>query len=475
MFVSTAFIFQALLIVGHAERESTETRLLAADDRLYEEAPPAASHEAAVASAVAPHQEPSPAQPDGATDPGSAAAALAASRAESITSPETWRFEPVGHTREPKDIPWCVESRIPWEGRSQYSSVTVLGNLTKPDETMSGALTVLQFDRAEGSPIGPGKPWGRMALLKSWDHTNKHEPALIRQGSTGNGFSVYLLDEYKAAGRPSGFFLLNMVRGTDLRTILRQKLMSLAPIQHIFAQLIFMLKSLHDRNVVHRDLKADNILLTPPDCYEILGKGPTSEWVRLNCRFVLTDYGLACSMQEDATKGKGFYCPKDTSLMGTADYVVPEILDVKRNGWSPAADVYCMGSLMTLMLLGYWPITAEPGVSAGGALVAKGQINKGLQKIVAGIHNGLPKIKGLLDKRAVVLNLQPEGAAENMIMGMLSLDPLARPSADTLWANPFLPEDVKEQVVALNPRALDSESSRGTFPRFSERDLAAGE
>ncbi|VDK77140.1 unnamed protein product [Litomosoides sigmodontis] len=100
---------------------------------------------------------------------------------------------------------------------------------------------------------------------------------------------------------------------------------------HLFRQLTEAIHYLHDRGVVHRDIKAENVLLD--------GNGDVK----------LTDFGFARYINRNELS---------QSFCGTKPYSAPEIIH-HRPYDAYACDWYAMGVLLYTMLIGEWPY--DPG------------------------------------------------------------------------------------------------------------------
>jgi serine/threonine protein kinase len=108
-------------------------------------------------------------------------------------------------------------------------------------------------------------------------------------------------------------------------------------------QLFQALRHLHDRSVVHRDVKAENILL-------VSNPAQTSSW-----HIKLIDFGLA--MRVEAPSCVFSLCteqevPFEELVCGTAYYCAPEVWI---NEYGPKVDVWAAGVVLYLALLGTFP------------------------------------------------------------------------------------------------------------------------
>jgi CRP-like cAMP-binding protein len=96
------------------------------------------------------------------------------------------------------------------------------------------------------------------------------------------------------------------------------------------------LAAIHDRGLVHRDVKPSNILLRPDG-------SP-----------VLTDLGLATALAESARERR--LTPTDI-IVGTADYISPE--QVAGTAVDERSDLYALGVVLYEMAVGYVPFAGR--------------------------------------------------------------------------------------------------------------------
>ncbi len=133
--------------------------------------------------------------------------------------------------------------------------------------------------------------------------------------------------------------VMDYVGGGTLREIVAEK-GPLAPevAVRLVAEVLDGLAAAHDRRLVHRDIKPDNVLLAPG--WQDLEPGDVR----------LTDFGIARIV------GDG---PKTTTgLLGTPEYMSPELLTT--GGADSPADVYGVGIMLYELLAGRTPF-AGPG------------------------------------------------------------------------------------------------------------------
>ena len=131
------------------------------------------------------------------------------------------------------------------------------------------------------------------------------------------------------------FMVMEFVDGEPLNKILfREKRLSVKKACEIVLQVAEALHYIHRQNVVHCDIKTENILISEE---EIEGK-------RTRMVAKLLDFGLARPLV--ATRAS-------TSLSGTPHYVAPE--RIRGEPASPASDVYGVGILLYELLTGQVP------------------------------------------------------------------------------------------------------------------------
>ncbi len=129
---------------------------------------------------------------------------------------------------------------------------------------------------------------------------------------------------------PISFLVTQYVEGLPLKSVLN-KLGGLNAINTLALarQVLVALSQLHENGIVHRDLKSDNLLVTP------------------NNRVYLIDFGIAKMVDGDTLTRTGQFA-------GTVGYAAPEQL-VDSRAVDIRADLYALGVIMAEALMGKLP------------------------------------------------------------------------------------------------------------------------
>ena len=127
------------------------------------------------------------------------------------------------------------------------------------------------------------------------------------------------------------FIILDYLPGGDLRYHLsKRKKFSEKEIKFLTSNLILSLEYLHNKNIIHRDVKPENLVFD------------------LNGYLHLTDLGISCEF----IKGKKLF-----NSSGTLSYMAPEVLLRKNHNFS--VDFYALGIIIYELIFGKRPFNGK--------------------------------------------------------------------------------------------------------------------
>jgi serine/threonine protein kinase len=112
------------------------------------------------------------------------------------------------------------------------------------------------------------------------------------------------------------------------------------------------LSAAHERGIIHRDIKAGNVMVTPTGQVKVL------------------DFGLAKLLDEEAARTSGIHHTELTEVgipYGTATYAAPE--QARGDRVDARADIFSTGVLLYEMLTGSWPFKGKTAVDVRHAVL----------------------------------------------------------------------------------------------------------
>ncbi|CAM4697312.1 serine/threonine-protein kinase D3-like [Lepidochelys kempii] len=135
------------------------------------------------------------------------------------------------------------------------------------------------------------------------------------------------------------FVVMERLRGDMLEMILSSETGRLPePLaKFLIAQILSALHHLHTRNIVHCDLKPENVLLASDEPYP---------------QVKLCDFGFARIIEESSFR---------RSVVGTPAYLAPEVL--RQHGYNRALDMWAVGVIIYVSLSGTFPFNEEEDVN----------------------------------------------------------------------------------------------------------------
>ena len=148
------------------------------------------------------------------------------------------------------------------------------------------------------------------------------------------------------------FIAMQYIEGRNVRQLVNGRPLSLESALSIVLQTADALAAAHARGIIHRDIKAGNVMVTPTGQVKVL------------------DFGLAKLLDEDAARTSGIHHTEITEVgipYGTATYAAPE--QARGDRVDSRADIFSTGVLLYEMLTGTWPFQGKTAVEVRHAVL----------------------------------------------------------------------------------------------------------
>ncbi|KAJ3272569.1 Protein kinase [Terramyces sp. JEL0728] len=261
----------------------------------------------------------------------------------------------------------------------EYQNVTARDLTTLSDEELlkkiGNSLLILESMVSEGNPTllyTKVKPIGRGAsskvfIAKKNDtgqeyalkqmvlHEQKYKENVVEEllmlKALKHPNVVNYIDSYYLQG--DLWIILELMEGGPLNDIIENYILTEENMRTICYETAKGIKFLHECNIIHRDIKSDNILLG--------SKGTVK----------LIDFGFSAKLETDDSKRE--------TLAGTAYWMAPEVIKHKGQGYCNKIDIWSFGIVVVEMVDGQPPYLEEDFVRA----------------IYLIVTNGAPKIKNI--------------------------------------------------------------------------------
>lgn len=222
-----------------------------------------------------------------------------------------------------------------------------------PGRTLGGRYEVQDKVGAGGMAVvyrGLDRVLGRTVAIKTMLPQYANDPsfaARFKQEAQAAAAlqSPYIVSVYDwGKDNDTYYIVMEYLRGTDLKSgIRRHGALDGKKVAQIGSQIAQALSVAHRHDIIHRDIKPQNIMVQPDGNIKVM------------------DFGIA--------RAKNSHLTTDNSVLGTAHYVSPEQTQGKALG--PTTDIYSLGVVMYEAATGSVPFDGDDAIS-----VALKQVNE---------------------------------------------------------------------------------------------------
>jgi serine/threonine protein kinase/photosystem II stability/assembly factor-like uncharacterized protein len=177
---------------------------------------------------------------------------------------------------------------------------------------------------------------------------------LLREAQTASALNHPNICTIYQIGRvDDGFYLvMELVEGQPLNELAHRAKLTAEAVTHYGVQIADALAHAHDRQIVHRDLKGANVVITPDGRVKVL------------------DFGLARRLDQAAvdaiTRSQASF-ERDRSMVGTLPYMAPEVLTGETAGYQ--SDIWALGVLLYEAVTGQLPFGGSTPYGLSAAIL----------------------------------------------------------------------------------------------------------
>ncbi|MCM3871015.1 MAG: protein kinase [Pyrinomonadaceae bacterium] len=148
------------------------------------------------------------------------------------------------------------------------------------------------------------------------------------------------------------FIAMQYLPGRNVRQLVNGRPLDLSSALSITLQVADALDAAHSQGIIHRDIKAGNVMVNNQGLAKVL------------------DFGLAKLLDEDAARTSGIHHTELTEVgvpYGTATYAAPE--QARGERVDSRADIFSTGVLLYEMLTGTWPFRGKTAIDVRHAVL----------------------------------------------------------------------------------------------------------
>ena len=227
---------------------------------------------------------------------------------------------------------------------------TILGNYQILDKLGAGGQGTVykaldtKLGRTVVIKVLPAEFTAKEANLKRFER----EARLASSLDHPNICTIFDLNEINGIN----YIAMQYIDGRNVRELVNGRPLELQSALSIAIQVTEALAAAHARGIIHRDIKAGNVMVTSGGQAKVL------------------DFGLAKLLDSDAARTSGIHHTDLTELgipYGTATYAAPE--QARGDRVDSRADIFSTGVLLYEMLTGTWPFRGKTAIDVRHAVL----------------------------------------------------------------------------------------------------------
>jgi eukaryotic-like serine/threonine-protein kinase len=195
----------------------------------------------------------------------------------------------------------------------------------------------------EGEHIGLGKRCAIKLLLDTYGQDREVLTRFHQEARTASRIGHENIIDIMDIGDHNGrsFIVMEFLEGTDLRRVTKDGIMAVPRALAIFRQICRALSAAHKKDIIHRDMKPENVFLTE--------RGGRADFVKL------MDFGISKIKQARDAEVR---LTQTGVVIGTPLYMAPE-QGMGQSDIDHRVDIYAVGVMLFEALCGQTPFTAN--------------------------------------------------------------------------------------------------------------------
>ena len=260
-----------------------------------------------------------------------------------------------------------------------------------------------------------------------------------------NVCTIYAIEEYE----DTHFIVMEFVDGQTVKNKIKDEPLSINETVEYSEQICKALKAAHDKGIIHRDIKSENIMINMDNMVKVM------------------DFGLA-KLKDEARLSR------TSTTAGTIAYMAPE--QIKGQDIDHRADIWAFGVVLFEMLTGKFPFKGEYESAMSYSIVntdpepitefkkdipfnLEQVIYKSLEKDISSRYQSIQEVLSELKKIPSITAKEPEQEKSIIVLPFVNMSP----DPDQEYFSDGLTEEIITDLSHIHDLLVISRSSAMTF------------